>query len=339
MAAVTEPQDAPGQEPADADSPATPGPQDAQTGQGWSPETRPLPEPGSEAQQPPGAQQPADLGAQEPPGGPGEQQPGYGAGAQPGYGTQPGYGAQPGYGTQPGYGAAPGQPSYGSAGYGSPYQPYPGTGYQYQAAKDPSLAEWWQRLLARLIDGLVVGAVLLVFWIPAIARVVDRVRVVNHQYAGNLNSPAAQAALKHAISQSIGSFYLIGIVAVFVVFAYDAIQHGLWGQTLGKRALGTRVVNADTRSKISGGAAAGRAAVYAFPSIVPFVGGLFALLNELWLLWDGRRQCLHDKAARTVVVKTHGSTAGYGQPGYGQPADPYGQPGYGQPPGSSPPGA
>ena len=29
----------------------------------------------------------------------------------------------------------------------------------------------------------------------------------------------------------------------------------------------------------------------------------FALLNELWLLWDPQRQCLHDKVARTVVIK------------------------------------
>jgi uncharacterized RDD family membrane protein YckC len=30
---------------------------------------------------------------------------------------------------------------------------------------------------------------------------------------------------------------------------------------------------------------------------------LFDLLNELWLTWDPRRQCLHDKAAHTVVIK------------------------------------
>ena len=33
------------------------------------------------------------------------------------------------------------------------------------------------------------------------------------------------------------------------------------------------------------------------------VGSLFALVNELWLTWDPRRQCLHDKAAHTVVIK------------------------------------
>ncbi len=43
--------------------------------------------------------------------------------------------------------------------------------------------------------------------------------------------------------------------------------------------------------------------MYALIPVVPLVGTLFALLNGLWLTWDRRRQCLHDKAARTIVVK------------------------------------
>jgi uncharacterized RDD family membrane protein YckC len=74
------------------------------------------------------------------------------------------------------------------------------------------------------------------------------------------------------------------------------------------------VVTAGNRSRITGGAAAGRAAIYALPTAIPFIGGLFALLNELWLLWDPRRQCLHDKAAGTIVVK-----AGTLPPGSGPP--------------------
>jgi uncharacterized RDD family membrane protein YckC len=41
-------------------------------------------------------------------------------------------------------------------------------------------------------------------------------------------------------------------------------------------------------------------------SVVPFVGsfaGLFPLLDGLWPLWDDKRQALHDKAARTNVVR------------------------------------
>jgi hypothetical protein len=33
---------------------------------------------------------------------------------------------------------------------------------------------------------------------------------------------------------------------------------------------------------------------------------LFALLNDLWLLWDQPRQCLHDRALHTAVTETRG---------------------------------
>jgi uncharacterized RDD family membrane protein YckC len=70
-----------------------------------------------------------------------------------------------------------------------------------------------------------------------------------------------------------------------------------------RKVRGTIVVTADGRSKITGGTAAVRSAVYAFPPVVPLIGGLFTLLNVLWLTWDPQNQALHDKAAKTVVVK------------------------------------
>jgi uncharacterized RDD family membrane protein YckC len=317
---VTQPQEEPG--PGPADPPQAPGPREEPLTRPWyegttGPPAGPQPGHGDPAQpgygtgsQPspgqPGYPQPPDQpGYAQTPGQPGYPPPAYGLPPypQPGYG-QPGYG-QPGY-PQPGYG----QP----APYGSPYQPYPGTGYGYQA-KDPSLAEWWQRLLARIIDGLVLAVLILPFWIPVFSSLGNKVRNVNNQYAGNLNSSAAQAAMNHVIGEFFGEAFLVVIAALAIAVAYDWLQHGLWGRTLGKRALGTMVVTANTRSKIGVGAAGGRAAVYVLPPLVPLVGGLFALLNELWLLWDQQRQCLHDKAAHTVVIKTRGP----GAPPYAQP--------------------
>jgi uncharacterized RDD family membrane protein YckC len=275
--------------------------------------TQPPPQPGQDPQpgygtQPGYGSQP---GSWSPPGG--GTQPGYGTppggGTQPGYGTPPGGGTQPGYGTppsggtQPGYGLpgypAPGQQPYGSpAPYGSPYQPYPGQGYAY--GKDPRLAEWWQRLLARLLDGLVLFVLTSWLWIPAYVNFFHQISTINSQ----INDPVAQqAAIQNATHQLTDRFLLLGLAIAILSFFYDWLQHSLWGQTLGKRALGTVVVTADTWSKVSAGAAAGRAAVYSLPAGVPYAGGLFELLNELWLLWDQRRQCLHDKAGRTVVAK------------------------------------
>jgi uncharacterized RDD family membrane protein YckC len=74
------------------------------------------------------------------------------------------------------------------------------------------------------------------------------------------------------------------------------------------------VVSADDGSPVSSAAAVKRAAVYALIPVIPVLGTFFAVLNELWLLWDRRRQCLHDKAARTIVVRTGQAAAGQRQP-------------------------
>lgn len=225
-------------------------------------------------------------------------------------------------GTAPGEpaGAAPGQPAGAAPGqlYGA-YRPYPGAGrgapgYDApshgtagQTARDPALAEWWQRLLARLVDGVILVILTSPLWAGVLLSLFRRVQRLASQYP-DLGQPAAAQAFNAGLSQMMagmtGTFLLLGLAVAAVSFCYDWLQHGLWGQTIGKRVMGTKVVTADTRAPISGQAAGTRAAVYALVPAVPSVGALFALVNESWLLWDPRRQCLHDKAARTVVVKT-----------------------------------
>jgi uncharacterized RDD family membrane protein YckC len=134
----------------------------------------------------------------------------------------------------------------------------------------------------------------------------------------DLSAPGAQAAVSRADGRLFGTWLVFVSIVAVLSFCYDSVQHGLWGQTLGKRALGTRVVSAYDRSKISGGTAAGRAAVYALIPVVPLIGSIFSLLNTLWLTWDRRRQCLHDKAARTIVIKT-----GWPPPGPVPPGSPW----------------
>jgi uncharacterized RDD family membrane protein YckC len=267
----------------------------------------------------PAPEQPPPYGAVPGPAAPGYGPPGQGYGPSgQAYGTPPpaGYAAPPapGYGTPaaPGYGAPaypgysqPGQyPGYPQAGYG---QPQPGYAGQV-TAKDPALAEWWRRLLARLIDGvilaIVLGLALAPLWVPPWTTFSHQIQGIVNQYPGGITggtaaSQAFATAETHLASKLVSIFVLFYLGA----FLYDWIQHALWGQTIGKRALGTQVVTVDGRGKVSAGAAGGRAAVYALVPVVPLVGGLFGLLNELWLTWDPRRQCLHDKAAHTVVVK------------------------------------
>jgi uncharacterized RDD family membrane protein YckC len=201
------------------------------------------------------------------------------------------------YGTPPPYGAP--QP------YSSPYGPaYPSYGTGVAAGPEPDLAEWWRRLLGRLIDGLILAVVLTPIVIPLLATPFHRLEQVISRYP-DLSTPAAQSALSSADGKLFGALWVIVVITAAISFVYDSVQHAKWGQTLGKRALSTRVVSAYDRSPITGGAAARRASVYALIPVIPLIGSFFALLNELWLLWDRRKQCLHDKAAQTIVIKTN----------------------------------
>jgi uncharacterized RDD family membrane protein YckC len=308
--------------PDDQDSP----PASAPPPSSWHFPLEPAPSPGDpRAQQGYGAQ--AELAGDAQPAGAqpqqGSQPPPYGA--QPQYGTQPPYGApqygtQPQYGTPPPYGTSPhyGTPQYGAPQpYGTPYGGvYPAYAYPpaYAAGPEPDLAEWWRRLLARLIDGVLITVLMLPIAIPLFVRAIHQYQQVVNLYP-DLNTPAAQAALSRADGKLVGAWLIIAACYAVIIFLYDAIQHGIWGQTVGKRALGTRVVSARDRSKITGGQAAGRAAMYTLVPLVPLAGSIYSLLDALWLLWDRRRQCLHDKPAHTIVIKTRFEPPGTSQPG------------------------
>jgi len=225
--------------------------------------------------------------------------------------------AQPGY-SQPVQGYPPGYPppGYPPPGYGA-YQPYPTQARPgAPAVRDPALADWWQRLVARIIDGLVLTVLISPLWFAAFLPVWHRLQTLARE-SPNL-SPAAQQAFNASVNRAVGSMLvsllLVVLAAALISFGYDWLQHGLWGQTLGKRVMGTKVVTAEGRGRISGGAACGRSAVYALIPLIPTVGSIFGLLNQLWLLWDPQRQCLHDKAAHTVVVKTAALAGPGGQP-------------------------
>lgn len=161
--------------------------------------------------------------------------------------------------------------------YDTPYGANPYGGPRSAAeplAGLPPLAPLGRRLLARIIDALVVG-------VPMALLIIA---------AGGHDSPR-------------GGTYLQQSLALLVYFAYDGLMLTSRGQTLGKMAMRIRVARVEGGEIPRGGAGWARAAVYALPQLVPCVGFLFWLLNVLYCTWDQPlRQCLHDKAARTVVV-------------------------------------
>ncbi|MBB4920432.1 RDD family protein [Streptosporangium saharense] len=248
------------------------------------------------------------------------QQQGYGQqqyGQQQGYGqqaAQPSYG-QNDYGQQAGYGQQAAQPSYGQPdygqqgygqqpGYGAQVPAY-GQGYGPQGATPPGapapLAEWWQRLVARLIDGIIMAIPTVI-----ISLVLTAILVTSGGF--DLNSGVVTQPSGYVLAS-----FLTTIVAGLIYVAYEFLMLRQNGQTVGKMVMGIKVVpvGGTLQGGLSPDVAIKRAGVSYGPyalSGIPILGivlNIFTLVNVLWQLWDKPlKQCLHDKAAATVVVKT-----------------------------------
>lgn len=231
----------------------------------------------------------------------------YGAPQQPSggpYGQQP---QQPGYGQpqQPGYG----QPQQGQPGYGYPQQGQPGippqSGYGYPAgghghggyAQGPQPASMGMRFLARLIDGVIIGVLYGILMGIGVVGATDSLSECDAT-----GDPAVyQACVDSAANDIMGPIF--AIMGFFIIFTllYEWLMIGLVGATVGKLALGLRVVKADTGQKPGLGSSFIR---WIIPTVGSFLCGIGQLLVYLSPFWDnsGRQQGWHDKAASTMVL-------------------------------------
>jgi uncharacterized RDD family membrane protein YckC len=86
-----------------------------------------------------------------------------------------------------------------------------------------------------------------------------------------------------------------GISLLLGLLYFPYFEGGSTGQTLGKKALGIRVIDFNTGGPIGYGR-----------GVVRYLGrilsGIALLIGYLWMLWDREKQTWHDKLATTVVV-------------------------------------
>jgi uncharacterized RDD family membrane protein YckC len=99
------------------------------------------------------------------------------------------------------------------------------------------------------------------------------------------------------VSRNVAPFVLIGLFGLASI-VYKPLMEGSRGQTLGKMALGIKVVRADDAGPIGYGEAFLRWIIAVVIGFVP----LGSLVDLLWPLWDKYNQTLHDKVAKTIVV-------------------------------------
>lgn len=86
-----------------------------------------------------------------------------------------------------------------------------------------------------------------------------------------------------------------GLNLLVGILYYALLEGGATGQTLGKKALGIRVLDFNGGGSIGYGRAAIR-------YIGRIVSSIPCLLGYLWMLWDKEKQTWHDKFATSVVV-------------------------------------
>jgi uncharacterized RDD family membrane protein YckC len=168
------------------------------------------------------------------------------------------------------------------------------------------LAGWWWRVLAVVLDSVIISMVTTVLafpiWQPVYAAFVDQLQAIfDAQRSGAppppIFDPTALVPLRAqviltAISLVIGMLYHVSFLR--------------WkGATPGKLICGLRVVPVD-RGRAPGPldwrTAGIRAAVWVLPGINSLLA-LFSLLDVLFPLWHAKRQALHDLAAKTQVVR------------------------------------
>jgi uncharacterized RDD family membrane protein YckC len=215
---------------------------------------------------------------------------------------QPPFGNEPpprwgGYPPPPPYGSYP-TPSYGS--YPPPAGGYSPGGYPPQAPGGlvtfpgmgtVAVATIWQRLLARLIDSLIYGVFYAIFLVIGAAVVSSTAVTDFHGHTTSEHSGLEMPGFLLALAATLGS-----------VLVYEWLMLAYKGATLGKMAVGIKVVNQVTGQILSFGSAFVR-------PLVPLAASVFcvllALLVYLSPLFDGsgRLRGWHDKAADDVVIK------------------------------------
>ena len=139
-----------------------------------------------------------------------------------------------------------------------------------------AIAEPSQRLVARIIDTLIVG-------VP--------VATIATELFPRQTAQAVVAPIAFAV----------------IFFLYEVVQLAVWGRTAGKRLTGLQVISV-TGERPTAVQALIRAAIYALPPAarpVPILNILAAIfwLAENGLQFEGAyRQALHDRAAGTLVI-------------------------------------
>ena len=178
----------------------------------------------------------------------------------------------------------------GSQGYTTPAPPGAGGPVPTFAGGTPGgpvLSGWWRRVGAAIVDGLIVtvGAVILIAILAAFGLSVD--------------SDSGTVAFVLTAGVAVLAY------AVVALLYAPAMMSRTNGRTIGRMAMGIRVIRADGGPMTFWFAMLREVIVKALlvGVIASATFGLAWLLDVLWPLWDEEHRALHDFVVNTRVIR------------------------------------
>ncbi|WP_413753528.1 RDD family protein [Streptomyces sp. R-74717] len=163
---------------------------------------------------------------------------------------------------------------------------------QAQASARP--AGLGRRFAARLVDTVVLAALVGAIGFPLVSRAMDHID--EKISAAKLSGETVTVWLVDSTTAGLfggvlGAFLVLGVLL-------EALPTAKWGRTLGKKLCGLEVRDIESHEAPSFGAALRRWLVYGVLGVL-----VVGVVNVLWCLFDRPwRQCWHDKAAHTFVA-------------------------------------
>lgn len=162
------------------------------------------------------------------------------------------------------------------------------------------LAGWGARFGAYVIDMLIVGIITSVVFARLQTDVSTRLQDNEDRYRALADQgvlPGLDVLFNGLVHDLL--LLLAGQLVIQVVYAVIFLKTN--GATPGKLMLRLRVEYAASSGPLSWATALKRAVVQFVPGVV--TAGIFSLVDGLWPLRDQKRQALHEKWARTQVIK------------------------------------
>jgi uncharacterized RDD family membrane protein YckC len=118
-------------------------------------------------------------------------------------------------------------------------------------------------------------------------------------FASISSGASAETLVMEMFTGMFGVLLLLGMIAWGVI---TAVLVHRYGQTIGKRLVGIKVVRKDGSRASLGRIFWLRNVVNALPSAIPIVGNFYFFIDSLFIFTESN-QCVHDKIADTIVVR------------------------------------